>query len=191
MLNDLLASKSRPELWEAMRLFKEMHGGDRNAAKAWFAERPALTKAVFQAQVLLGEFSWLVVLVLAVDSHHGDTTSAWVCGCVFAGCPGVACLCSSEPGIRAVLVVMCGGKWAGAKAEQSTAVVRLVGVSAFVQQNMGGAGGWCGSSSCNTWLGGMSTVQALGLMSAAVQETLSLSDTHNTTHACAAASTPP
>jgi len=58
MLNDLLGSKSRPELWEVMRSLKEFLGGDRNVAKAFFAERPGLTKAVFQAQVLLGEWEW-------------------------------------------------------------------------------------------------------------------------------------
>jgi hypothetical protein len=56
-LNDLLGSKSRAELWEVMRMLKDLFGGDRNAAKAWFAERPGLSKAVFQAQVLLGEWS--------------------------------------------------------------------------------------------------------------------------------------
>jgi hypothetical protein len=55
-LNDLLGSKSRAELWEVMRMLKDLFGGDRNAAKAWFAERPGLSKAVFQAQVLLGEW---------------------------------------------------------------------------------------------------------------------------------------
>lgn len=55
-LNELLASKSRPELWEVLRLLKEFLGGDRAAASQYFAERPGLTKAVFQAQVLLGEF---------------------------------------------------------------------------------------------------------------------------------------
>lgn len=54
-LNELLASKSRPELWEVLRLLKEFLGGDRAAARSYFAERPALAKAVFQAQVLLGE----------------------------------------------------------------------------------------------------------------------------------------
>jgi hypothetical protein len=54
-LNELLASKSRPELWEVLRLLKEFLGGDRQAASQYFAERPGLTKAVFQAQVLLGE----------------------------------------------------------------------------------------------------------------------------------------
>uniref|UniRef100_A0A383VJU0 RRM domain-containing protein n=1 Tax=Tetradesmus obliquus TaxID=3088 RepID=A0A383VJU0_TETOB len=53
-LNELLASKSRPELWEVLRLLKEFLGGDRAAASQYFAERPGLTKAVFQAQVLLG-----------------------------------------------------------------------------------------------------------------------------------------
>eukprot|EP00775_Hariotina_reticulata_P009623 gene9623-9784_t len=53
-LNELLASKSRPELWEVLRLLKEFLGGDRAAARSYFAERPALAKAVFQAQVLLG-----------------------------------------------------------------------------------------------------------------------------------------
>jgi hypothetical protein len=38
-------------------MLKDLFGGDRNAAKAWFAERPGLSKAVFQAQVLLGEWS--------------------------------------------------------------------------------------------------------------------------------------
>jgi hypothetical protein len=54
-LNELLASKSRPELWEVLRLLKEFLGGDRQAASQYFSERPGLTKAVFQAQVLLGE----------------------------------------------------------------------------------------------------------------------------------------
>jgi hypothetical protein len=54
-LNELLASKSRPELWEVLRLLKEFLGGDRQAASQYFGERPGLTKAVFQAQVLLGE----------------------------------------------------------------------------------------------------------------------------------------
>lgn len=55
MLNDLLASKSRAELWEVMRMLKNFLGGDKEAAKQFFAERPGLTKAVFQTQVLLGE----------------------------------------------------------------------------------------------------------------------------------------
>lgn len=62
MLNDLLGSKSRAELWEVMRMLKDHVGGDRNVAKAFFSERPGLTKAVFQAQVLLGEFCELVDL---------------------------------------------------------------------------------------------------------------------------------
>lgn len=56
MLNDLLASKSRAELWEVMRMLKNFLGGDKEAAKQFFAERPGLTKAVFQTQVLLGEW---------------------------------------------------------------------------------------------------------------------------------------
>lgn len=54
MLNDLLANKSRAELWEVMRMLKNFLGGDKEAAKQFFAERPGLTKAVFQTQVLLG-----------------------------------------------------------------------------------------------------------------------------------------
>lgn len=75
MLNDLLGSKSRPELWEVMRSLKEFLGGDRNVAKAFFAERPGLTKAVFQAQVLLGEWEpcwcWTRTCCLAVMCSEG------------------------------------------------------------------------------------------------------------------------
>lgn len=63
MLNDLLASKGRAELWEVMRMLKNFLGGDKEAAKQFFAERPGLTKAVFQTQVLLGEWcaaAWCV-----------------------------------------------------------------------------------------------------------------------------------
>lgn len=54
-LNELLASKSRPELWEVLRLLREFLGGERSGALQYFSERPGLAKAVFQAQVLLGE----------------------------------------------------------------------------------------------------------------------------------------
>lgn len=54
-LNELLASKRASELWEVLRLLRDQFGGDRQAAVNWFAERPGVAKAVFQAQVLLGE----------------------------------------------------------------------------------------------------------------------------------------
>eukprot|EP00878_Enallax_costatus_P013429 GHUV01014043.1.p1 GENE.GHUV01014043.1~~GHUV01014043.1.p1 ORF type:complete len:437 (+),score=157.78 GHUV01014043.1:131-1441(+) len=53
-LNELLAAKRAPELWEVLRLLRDQFGGDRQAAVNWFAERPGVAKAVFQAQVLLG-----------------------------------------------------------------------------------------------------------------------------------------
>jgi hypothetical protein len=74
MLNDLLASKSRAELWEVMRMLKNFLGGDREAAKQFFAERPGLTKAVFQTQVLLGELR-------LTQRVHGSCVSRWQTVC--------------------------------------------------------------------------------------------------------------
>jgi hypothetical protein len=74
MLNDLLASKSRAELWEVMRMLKNFLGGDREAAKQFFAERPGLTKAVFQTQVLLGELK-------STKWVHGSCVSRWQSAC--------------------------------------------------------------------------------------------------------------
>eukprot|EP00879_Flechtneria_rotunda_P021252 GHRR01022389.1.p1 GENE.GHRR01022389.1~~GHRR01022389.1.p1 ORF type:complete len:258 (+),score=67.30 GHRR01022389.1:910-1683(+) len=66
-LNELLAAKSKPDLWEVLRLLKEFLGGDKEAAKRYFADRPGLTKAVFQAQVLLGECSLSLELTIMME----------------------------------------------------------------------------------------------------------------------------
>jgi cleavage stimulation factor subunit 2 len=55
----VFAGMSRRELWEVLRELKDVAfggggAGGAGAAAAFFAERPGLTKAVFQAQVLLG-----------------------------------------------------------------------------------------------------------------------------------------
>lgn len=87
MLNDLLASKSRAELWEVMRMLKNFLGGDREAAKQFFAERPGLTKAVFQTQVLLGELR-------STQRGHGSCVSKfgrrWQRACAHRKCSSQA-----------------------------------------------------------------------------------------------------
>lgn len=100
-LNELLASKSRPELWEVLRLLREFLGGDRAAAKQYFAERPGLTKAVFQAQVLLGELDDRLGAVMGVvlaavcgGSYRSDIHGVWLLfewRC-WQGPPAVACV---------------------------------------------------------------------------------------------------
>lgn len=87
MLNDLLASKSRAELWEVMRMLKTFLGGDREAAKQFFAERPGLTKAVFQTQVLLGEYRWTGKGCGCASAYAwvlSGTTGASLCSCWLA-----------------------------------------------------------------------------------------------------------
>lgn len=75
-LNDLLASKSKPELWEVLRHLKEFLQADRATAHHYFSERPGLSKVVFQAQVLLGECAGLCSAGAAV---RGVGVVATVC----------------------------------------------------------------------------------------------------------------
>jgi hypothetical protein len=91
-LNELLASKSRPELWEVLRLLKEFLGGDRQAASQYFAERPGLTKAVFQAQVLLGESGGRAGSARGTDIKPSISIQSLV-GCASGGFTQGSCRC--------------------------------------------------------------------------------------------------
>lgn len=53
-LNAAFASMSRVQLYDIMREMKGLIAQDRGGAIQYFAERPGLTKALFQGQILLG-----------------------------------------------------------------------------------------------------------------------------------------
>lgn len=54
-VNKAFAAMSKAQLYEVMREIKNLITQDKPGARQYFADRPGLTKALFQGQILLGE----------------------------------------------------------------------------------------------------------------------------------------